>query len=352
MKNPLKTVSPEDIKKAEQNKGTSGSKLFLLLKDGYTQYDFTEGTHNLRLVPQPNNAKETWSGLIPYCYLNKSITPSCYGYFAFTEDQVKKNREVQSYLYNSDWASRMKRAKQNPTGIDLGIKYRAIFYGFNYSDPDPKMLPILLPANAPKATQGRIQVGTRIKQFMYEKDIHGKYKHGDLVNLDSGKIVQITVTGSGDRREYIPSVDAVAPLIDDNGYVLPRYQSLITQVNAFEDIIAYHSDEVFEQMIMAKLHDVMKDDIKQRFFSSTIISTPSETVTTKKVELPTPEEIVTNEAPATEVTQEIVSEAVEPTVEADPDEIDISKIDWTKVTPAMMSDPKFQAALQKASQAK
>lgn len=352
MKNPLKHVSQEDLKRAEQARASSGSaKLFLLLKEGNTQYEFTEGTHNLRLVPQPADAKDTWTGLIQYCYLSKQVTPSFYGYFAFTEEQAKLNREIQNYLYNSKWEPRMKRAQKNPTGIDFGIKYRAIFYGFNYSDPDPKMSPILLPANAPRAGTTRLQVGTRIKQFMYEKDIHGNYKHGDLVNLDSGRIIQITVTGSKDRTEYIPSVDAVAPLVDDSGNVLARYESLIKQVRPFEDIIAYHDNEVFEQIIMAKLHEDMRDDIRARFFkgSTVTISAPNPTSPVQNVEEIPPTSETPVRAEVKEPTQDPVQPSAEEIVSSTEEELDLSKIDWSKVTPEQMQSPAFKKALEKAS---
>lgn len=358
----LKVVRPDDIKKQEENRGGSSrftSKLFLLLKEGVKQYEFVEGTHNLRLVPQPNGAKETWTWLLKYCYLNKAITPNHFGMFAFTEEQAEKNREIQTYLYQSAWGPRMKRAKINPNGIDLGIKYRAMFYGFNYSEPAPQMLPILLPANAPKAPPGtRIQVGTRLKQFIYEKDIHNNYKYGDLVNLDGGRVIQINVVGSGDRREYIPSVDAVAPLVDASGNIIPRFESLITQVRPFEDVINYQSNEAFEDMILAKLHEDMREDIKTRFFSkggatAPAAAAPAPSYTPAPAYAPTPAPAPAYVAPTAPAPAPVAAPAAQaPVAPVTPpapaaDELDPSKIDWATVTPEVMASPAFKAMLAK-----
>ena len=244
------------------------SNVLLMLKQDIKQYEWSEGIHNIRLLPQPVGATESWTKLIKYCYLPKSEPGALYGYFVFTEEQAALNTKLQSYLYNSPWESRMKRVKVNPDGIDFGIKYRAIFSGFNYLDPDPKISPILLPANSPRPSQNaRIQVGTKIKNFINEKDINGDFKYGDLVNLDSGRIIQFNITGEAMRREYNLSVDASAPMVDSTGAILPKYSKILDEVVPFEELINFQSDEKFKEMVMTKLPAALQVDIATRFFT-------------------------------------------------------------------------------------
>lgn len=249
-----------DAKREEARAANVNGRKYSLFKDGTMSFPFKEGKFFFRLLPQPADAENSWFLTLPYVYMDPSVTPAHMGYFPMTQKQEAILGEIRSTLYRTPaYAPRM-RSKDNPTGVDLGVKYRTVFLGFMFNDSDPKVQPIVMPSNGygVNMPQGRLQAGTAITRFMFEADFSGKPKYGNIVDIDTGRLICVEVKGNNDRREYLPTVDASAPLTD------ARYDHLLNQVRKFEDLIDYHTDEDFLNIVQLRLPVDMYEFVASR----------------------------------------------------------------------------------------
>ena len=257
----FKKIDPTvDAKREEARAASANGRKYSLFKDGIMSFPFKEGKFFFRLLPQPADAENSWFLTLPYVYMDPSVTPAHMGYFPMTQKQEAILGEIRSTLYRTpQFASRM-RSRENPNGVDLGVKYRTVFLGFLFNDSDPKVQPVVMPSNGygVNMPQGRLQAGTAVTRFMFESDYSGKPKYGNIVDIDSGRLICVEVKGNNDRREYITTVDAPAPLTD------ARYDHLLNQVRKFEDIIDYHPDEDFLNIIQLRLPEEMFNFVAPR----------------------------------------------------------------------------------------
>lgn len=223
-------------------------KTFGFFKQGNEAVTFVSGgTYYFRLLAQPMGAKKSWTITVPYFYMDPLKTPGFKGYVPLSPEQSDLLDQIRAALYkHPEYGLRMKR-KTNVNGTDLSPKYRQVFMGFIYTDPNPQVKPIVLPASNPQLKEGRIQAGTAIVQFIYELDFKGQPKYGPLTDEKTGRLIKVEVVGESDRREYKVSVDQEAPTNE------PKFMALIDQVQAFENILNYPTTESFVEILKARL---------------------------------------------------------------------------------------------------
>jgi len=92
-----------------------------------------------------------------------------------------------------DFVFRM-ASENNRNGISLSLKYRGIFMGFDHADPHPRVQPVSLPSSGfrPKS-KSPLQAATVLNGYILEKDSAGNSKYGDIVDLDSGRLIGIEI---------------------------------------------------------------------------------------------------------------------------------------------------------------
>lgn len=254
-------VNPSDeaAHAAAQEKEIHGVQ-YSLFVEGVYPFDFKSNRHFLRLLPQPEDALNSWSVTVPYLYLDANTTPGHRGYLALTTPQATLVDNARRALYSHPDFGPLMASESNRNGISLSLKYRGVFLGFDYADPNPRIQPISLPSNGfsrPKGN-GRLQAATVINGFMLERDSAGQSKYGDIVDLDTGRLIGIEIMGaSKDRREYVVSVDRVFP-------IGPELEHLLSQVRRFEDILAFNPDSVVFETLRLRLTPDMWSYVVQK----------------------------------------------------------------------------------------
>ena len=213
----------------------------------------------LRLLPQPEDALNSWSATVPYLYLDPNSTPGHRGYLALTTSQAMLVDSARRALYSHPDFGQSMACETNRNGISLSLKYRGIFMGFDHADPNPRVQPVSLPSSGFKAkSKGPLQAAAVLNGFLLEKDSAGQPKYGDIVDLDGGRLIGIEILGtSKDRREYVVSVDRVFPI----GIEL---EHLLGQVQRFEDVLSYQADPVIYEILRLRLTPEMWSYVVQK----------------------------------------------------------------------------------------
>jgi hypothetical protein len=232
---------------------------YSLFCEGVYPFEFKSPKSFVRLLPQPEDALNSWSVTVPYIYLDPNTTPGHRGYLALTTSQATLVDNARRALYSNPEFSPMMACETNRNGISLSLKYRGIFMGFDHADPDPRVMPISLPSSGfrPKSKKP-LQAATVLNGYMLEKDSAGESKYGDIVDLDSGRLIVIEILGmSKDRREYVVSVDRVYP-------IGAELEHLLAQIRKFEDLLSYQPDSVVYEILRLRLTPEMWAYISQK----------------------------------------------------------------------------------------
>ena len=237
----------EAARAAAQEKELHGIQ-YSLFCEGVYPFEFKNPKSFVRLLPQPEDAQYSWSVTVPYLYLDPNTTPGHRGYLALTTAQTVVIDNARRALYSHPDFAPMMASETNRNGISLSVKYRGIFMGFDHTDSDPRVQPISLPSSGfrPKSKKP-LQAATVLNGYMLEKDSAGESKYGDIVDLDSGRLIVIEILGtSKDRREYVVSVDRVHP-------IGAELEHLLAQIRKFEDLLSYQPDSVVYEAMRLRL---------------------------------------------------------------------------------------------------
>ena len=237
----------EAARAAAQEKELHGIQ-YSLFCEGVYPFEFKNPKSFVRLLPQPEDAQYSWSVTVPYLYLDPNTTPGHRGYMALTTAQTVVIDNARRALYSHPDFGPLMANEANRNGISLSVKYRGLFMGFDHADPNARVMPISLPSSGfrPK-NKSPLQAATVLNGFMLEKDSTGQSKYGDIVDLDTGRLIGIEILGaSKDRREYAVSVDRVYP-------IGAELEHLLSQVRRFEDILAFNDDNVVHEILRLRL---------------------------------------------------------------------------------------------------
>lgn len=260
----FKKTNPNNEKTPPEHTRSSGSANYSLLKPGVTAYKFEEGPNLLRLLPQwtespfPNfldvNVLGFYDDMLPLR-----------GTFRVTEENGWILTRMFKLLRSHPEFKHRLWSKENELGISFNPRPKVVFLGFNISDPEMKVMPIVLPGTVSypaKDGKARIpQAGTRIAQFVYDTDIHGNLRHGDIFDVESGKVVRLDVTNAGTvRAKYDPIVDAAYPLTNS------RFEKVLLQIKNFDEYVAEPTMEelihVMSLYLPGDIYDYLDGQIK------------------------------------------------------------------------------------------
>lgn len=256
MSKQLRSVTPEDDYQAsaELDRQINGES-FALFKRPWETFPFKEGTFVFRFLTQPIDSKYPYCLTLPYIYADPKRVSAMRGYIPLTAEQAAMLTQARNTLWGHPVFKNAMACRDNPNGVDLKFRYRDAFIGFQRGNPEGnKLYVVALPSNGPLRPSGnvRLQAGTMIRQFFYEKDVDGELKYPGIFNPDTGRLIKIDVAGSKDRTEYRPSVDKVFPIVEG-------FDEVIDQVPCFEDIVDYEPDNVIMRFMRRSMSKDMFD---------------------------------------------------------------------------------------------
>lgn len=227
-----KTNPQEERAQAEKRSKTGSVGGYSVFKDGILPYKFEEGSNLLRLLPQLDTSPfPSFLEINVLGFYDESL-PIRGTFRVMDEHQWVLSRAYKLLRAHPEFKHRL-WSKENELGLSFNARPKVVFLGFNINDPELKVIPMVLPgtvAYPAKDGKARIpQAGTRITQFIYDQDIHGNVRYGDIFGVEEGRVIRLDVTNAGTIRvRYEPVVDAVYPLTSD------RYEKVLTQIQDFD----------------------------------------------------------------------------------------------------------------------
>lgn len=260
LQNKFKKTTPV----APQKASGGGANNYSLLKPGVTAYKFKNGSNLLRLVPQ-------WKDSPFPNFLDVNVL-SFFGdglpirgtFRVMEEHGWLLTRAYKLLRANPEFKHRL-WSKQNELGVSFNTRPKVVFLGFDIEDPNREIVPIVLPGTVSYPAQdgkARIQQsGTRISQFSTDEDIHGNLRHGDIFDVESGKLIRLEVTNAGTiRAQYEPAVDATFPLTDR------KFEPVLAQIQSFDDYVVEPSIkelvEVLSLYLPPDIYDYLDSQIR------------------------------------------------------------------------------------------
>lgn len=314
----FKTIDPkaEAARQVETARALDGERFTLLTttnrlnqKSTPKEFEFKEGRFTFRLLPQPEDAENGFTAILPYVYVNPNECANMQGYLPLTMEQAGFLRTCAKALYNHPTYKEL-MADQTKTGISLSVKFKNLYAGFLYNAPQPEITIMSLPSNGPidnKKRPPRIQAGTAISQFVYELDAIGNAKYDGLFSIESGRLITIDIHGAGDRREYVPQVDVSFPLVD------AKYDPVLFNIPRFEDIINYQENSTIQRVLRKKVTQEMWDYLVQKLGftpEASALSTPCAPVPTAPPAIQSVTTTPTNTVTPTAMTPEAIKESL------------------------------------------
>ena len=231
----FKKTNPLAEKAQAEKKSKGGIGGYSIFKDGVLPYKFEEGSNLLRLLPQLENSPfPNFLDIKVLGFFDDSL-PIRGTFRVMDEHQWLLSRIYKLLKAHPDFKHRL-WSRENELGLSFNARPKVVFLGFNINDPELKVQPIVLPGTVDypaKDGKARIpQSGTRITQFIYDQDIHGNVRYGDIFDIDSGRVIRLDVTNAGTIRvRYEPVVDADYPINTK------RYEKVLDQIQNFDHFI-------------------------------------------------------------------------------------------------------------------
>lgn len=277
----FKKTNPQQEKQNAEARSKGGGTGYSIFADDIKPYRFEEGSNLLRLLPQLATSKyPNYLDVSALGFYDESLPIR--GTFRIMEEQnwilgkmFKLLRSHNDFKYRL-WS------RENEGGISFNPRPKVVFLGFNINDPARKVVPIILPGTLSyPAKDGKArtpQAGTRITQFVYDTDINGNLRYGDIFDVEEGRVVRVDVTNAGTIRvKYEPSVDAAYPItsasfgpvldqIKDYNEVVnePTVAELVTVIKSYlpEDMFEYLDAQInFDKIVeQAELDSEQSED--------------------------------------------------------------------------------------------
>lgn len=247
----FKKTNPQQEKQNAENRSRHTGTGYSVFKEGITPYKFEEGSNLLRLLPQlaaspfPNYLDVSALG-----FFNEALPIR--GSFRIMEEHNWMLGKMFKLLRAHSEFKYQLWSRENEDGVSFNARPKVAFLGFNINDPERKVIPIMLPGTLSyPAKDGKArtpQAGTRITQFVYDTDINGNLRYGDIFDIDEGRVVRVDVTNAGTIRvKYEPSVDAAYPISSAS------FAPVLDQVKNFNEVVNEPSMSELIKVIKAYL---------------------------------------------------------------------------------------------------
>lgn len=250
----FKSTKSDPQKQAATTGTVDGKRIYDIYKDGIKKFKFSEGTNNIRLLPQRSDSPFNNYLKIDVLAMYESdkvngkirVDPSRDGYISRARTLIKAHPKFKFLMWSPE----------NPNGISFQIKPKVLFLGFSVDEDDKAVKLIELPGTLDYPTRdGKArtpQAGTKISTFVYETDYKGNLKHGDIFDVSTGRVVSVAVSAAGTRMvKYDPSVDQV--------YDISQDADILKQIVPFSEFIKEVDEAALKEALALYLPKEVND---------------------------------------------------------------------------------------------
>lgn len=253
----FKKSNPEEIKAAAlKPRGTGYISSF---KDASKKHKWHQGRNSLRLLPQQESSN--WGNFCEYSKFGM-YGGNIQGEFAFDPDGPvsKLIYEVSKTLRAHPEFKFEVKSKDNETGVSINTSPRVAFLGFNFDCSENGVKIIDLPGTFAQKKDGKASIegaGTTITKAIYDTDIRGVVKFGDIFDITTGRVVCVDVQNAGTvRAKYTISIDAEFPIEG-------AYEGLLDEVAGFDNFIDFKELQEAKEILRQYLPQNMVDNCFQ-----------------------------------------------------------------------------------------